>query len=198
MKACLKLMSVIEEYWFNVLLKIVLFLNRVEYGEGVKTVRSVPDFNVNLKNGKIKLGSRITFNNYGEPSTNTKCKLMVGANAEIKIADNVGLNGVIIYAKKRVSIGEYTLIGGGTKVFDTDFHNLDWKERRNPQKMNEARIIPVEIGSDVFIGTNCIICKGVHIGEHSIIAAGSVVVKDIPANEVWGGNPAKFIRKVIG
>lgn len=52
------------------------------------------------------------------------------------------------------------------------------------------------IGDYVFIGTRSIICKGVTIGNHSIIAAGSVIVKDIPSDEVWGGNPARFIRKV--
>ena len=48
----------------------------------------------------------------------------------------------------------------------------------------------------MFIGTSCIIGKGVTIGENSVIAAGSVVVKNVPSNEIWGGNPAKFIRKI--
>lgn len=46
----------------------------------------------------------------------------------------------------------------------------------------------------MFIGTLCIICKGVTIGEKSIIGADSVVTKSIPENQIWGGNPAKFIR----
>ena len=55
---------------------------------------------------------------------------------------------------------------------------------------------PVVIGGNVFIGARCIILKGVTIGENSIIGAGSVVTKSIPANEIWAGNPAKFIRKI--
>lgn len=51
------------------------------------------------------------------------------------------------------------------------------------------------IGDDVFIGTNCIILKGVTIGARSIIAAGSVVTKSIPADCIAGGNPAKIIRR---
>lgn len=47
-----------------------------------------------------------------------------------------------------------------------------------------------------FIGARSIICKGVTIGDHAMIAAGSVVVGDVPANEVWGGNPAKFIKNI--
>ncbi len=46
-----------------------------------------------------------------------------------------------------------------------------------------------------FLGCNSVVCKGVTIGENALIAASSVVTKDIPANEVWGGNPARFIKK---
>ena len=53
---------------------------------------------------------------------------------------------------------------------------------------------PVIIKSHAFIGAHCIICKGVTIGECSMVAAGSVVVKDIPERQLWGGNPAKFIK----
>lgn len=52
---------------------------------------------------------------------------------------------------------------------------------------------PVKIGSNVFIGMNTIILRGVIVGDNVIIGAGSVVTKDIPANEVWAGNPAKKI-----
>lgn len=53
----------------------------------------------------------------------------------------------------------------------------------------------IHIGENVHIGCNTVICKPVTIGANSIIGAGSVVTKDIPANEVWAGNPARFIRK---
>ena len=55
---------------------------------------------------------------------------------------------------------------------------------------------PVVIEDNVFIGARCIILKGVTIGENSVVGAGSVVTKSIPANEIWAGNPAKFIRKI--
>ena len=53
----------------------------------------------------------------------------------------------------------------------------------------------VRIGEHVYLGTNAIITKPVTIGHHSVIGAGSVVTKDIPPCEIWGGVPAKFIRK---
>lgn len=58
------------------------------------------------------------------------------------------------------------------------------------------RNAPITIGDVVFIETRSIICKGVTIDDHAMIAAGSVVVKDVPADEFWGGNPAKFIKKI--
>lgn len=52
------------------------------------------------------------------------------------------------------------------------------------------------ICDNVFIGAKCIILKGVTIGENSVIGAGSVVTKNVPANQIWAGNPAKFIKNV--
>ena len=53
----------------------------------------------------------------------------------------------------------------------------------------------VFIGSDSFIGSGTIICKDVRIGRNCIIGAGSVVTKDIPDNQIWAGNPARFVRE---
>ena len=55
---------------------------------------------------------------------------------------------------------------------------------------------PVEIREGAFVGAHCIILKGVTIGKEAIVGAGSVVTKSIPDGEIWGGNPAKFIRKI--
>lgn len=55
----------------------------------------------------------------------------------------------------------------------------------------------VNIGSWVFVGAHSIICNSVTIGDRAVIAAGSVVTKDIPPGEIWGGVPAKFIKKRI-
>lgn len=53
----------------------------------------------------------------------------------------------------------------------------------------------IVLKKNAYIGCNTIICKPVTIGENAIVGAGSIVTKDIPANEVWAGNPARFIRK---
>ena len=80
---------------------------------------------------------------------------------------------------------------------DTNFHSTNCRHRKDRTlDIANAKSAPVKIDDFVFVGARSIICKGVHIGEHSIISAGSVVVKDVPANEVWGGNPAVKIKAV--
>ncbi|MEC1375469.1 DapH/DapD/GlmU-related protein [Heyndrickxia oleronia] len=56
--------------------------------------------------------------------------------------------------------------------------------------------IPIRIGNDVWIGGSCVILAGVTIGDNSIVAAGSVVTKDVPANTIVAGNPAKILRNI--
>jgi acetyltransferase-like isoleucine patch superfamily enzyme len=84
-------------------------------------------------------------------------------------------------------------VGGGTKIYDTDFHWLEFEKRISEPGGKTA---PVIIKDGAFIGAHCIILKGVSIGEKSIVGAGSVVTKSIPDGEIWAGNPAKFIKRV--
>ena len=84
---------------------------------------------------------------------------------------------------------------GGTFVYTTDFHSLNKDIRKTSDDLKSRKCAPVIIENDVFIGAHCIILKGVTIGEGSIIGAGSVVTKSVPAGEIWAGNPAHFIRK---
>ena len=57
---------------------------------------------------------------------------------------------------------------------------------------------PVTIGHNVWLGGPCIICPGVAIGDNSVVGAGSVVVRDVPANQVAAGNPCRVIKKIAG
>lgn len=85
----------------------------------------------------------------------------------------------------------------GVKVYDTDFHSLDYTKRRTSREdQKNKKMKKVTIEHDAFIGAGCMILKGVTIGACSIVGAGSVVTKSIPANQVWAGNPAKFIRNL--
>ncbi|MBS1603843.1 MAG: acyltransferase, partial [Bacteroidetes bacterium] len=103
--------------------------------------------------------------------------------------------GVSIYCSEQISIGAHVNCGGNVSIWDTDFHPLDYQERRvhNTEKIFSA---PISIGNDVFIGANSIVLKGVSIGDRAIVGAGSVVSRHIPADEIWAGNPIKFIKRI--
>ena len=86
--------------------------------------------------------------------------------------------------------------GGGSILIDTDAHSLDYQTRRNTDVDSRyARSAPIVIEDDVLIGTGCIVLKGVIIGARSVIGAGSVVTKSVPADCIAAGNPCKVIRK---
>ena len=176
--------------------KFLLNVNGINYGNAVRCYNATPALQINRHSGVVSLGKNVMFNSYTDHSWNSKCKLIVLANATLVIGDYSGMNGTMIYCSQKVLIGNHVKIGGGTRISDSNHHSLDYKIRRTPEDSNYAKSAPVIIGDDVFIGANSYIGKGVTIGSRSIVAAGSVVVKSIPADEIWGGNPAKFIKKI--
>ncbi|MFN8416200.1 MAG: acyltransferase [Cytophagaceae bacterium] len=92
--------------------------------------------------------------------------------------------------KGRVTVGDNSLIGSGTKIIDHDHGialGLLMKKQMCP---TEA----ITIGSDVWIGDNVVILKGVTIGDGAVIAAGAVLNKSVGENEIWGGVPARKIK----
>ena len=179
----------------TILFKALLFVNNVEYGCKLRTYGAIPQLRINKKVKNVFFGKNVVFNNYDSVAWFSKCSIWVKEGASLVIGDCSGLSGSLIFASKSITIGKNVKIGGGTKIFDTDFHPLNYEVRR---ASNEGTLsAPIIIDDDVFIGTSCLILKGVHIGTRSIVAAGSVVTKSIPADEIWGGNPAKYIRKII-
>jgi acetyltransferase-like isoleucine patch superfamily enzyme len=89
-----------------------------------------------------------------------------------------------------IRIGARALLGSGVTIYDSDFHDL----RPNRRREGRPRMAPVELGEDVFVGDGVKILKGVSIGAHSVIGAGSVVTSSIPAGVIVAGNPARVIR----
>lgn len=124
----------------------------------------------------------------------TRSSIVVKKGAVLKIGRNFRMSNSAIYCAQQITIGDNVMIGGSCKIWDTDFHPLDPAERlKNPNENYNTR--PISIGDNVFIGANTIVLKGVDIGANVIIGAGSVVTRNIPAGEVWAGNPAKPVGK---
>jgi acetyltransferase-like isoleucine patch superfamily enzyme len=141
------------------------------------------------KNMQIVGGSGYNLAGVSRPFT-----LHIYKNAVLRIGNNNGFSGTSICCSKYIEIGNNNNFGGNVCIWDTDFHAFNFEDRRNGLMGPSKEII---IGDDVFIGANTIILKGVTIGNRSIVGAGSIVTKNIPADEIWGGNPARFIRRVI-
>lgn len=99
---------------------------------------------------------------------------------------------VIITTSGGVKIGDRTLIGYRTQILSAN-HSIPPIGQPFPISGDDYRKIIID--NDVWIGANCIITPGVHIGEGAVIAAGSVVTKDVESNSIVGGVPAKLIRK---
>ena len=117
-------------------------------------------------------------------------------DGRIEIGNNSGLSSAILSSRESIKIGDNVKIGGNVRIFDHDFHTINHLHRRNEiEDKIFVRSSPVIIEDDVFIGTNSIILKGVHIGSRSIVAAGSVVtLKIIPPDSLVAGNPAMIVR----
>lgn len=199
----LKLKRKPQYYIYRILLQIKLyFYNAFNYALlkywGVKIYGSISTngFMKVINMNKIEIGDNTRFiSGYGN-YVGGECKvcLQTGENGNIKIGKNVGISNATIISQSSITIDNDVFIGGGTKIYDNDFHAIQLSERiSNPTFIPSA---PIHIMEGVFIGGHSIILKGVTIGKNSVIGAGSIVTKNIPSNEIWGGAPAKKIRSL--
>ena len=178
----------------NIYNKILLGCRNVKHGHNFKIHGRI--FCVSNSKDGIVIGDDVSINSSRQSNPiggDTKTILFAKGKGKIRIGNDCGMSNVTIFAEESIVIGNHVRIGGGTKIYDTDFHWLDL-QRRISELGGVTK--PVEIKNGVFIGAHCIVLKGVTIGDGSIIGAGSVVTKSVPDGEIWGGNPAKFIRKI--
>ena len=150
--------------------------------------------------GSCIIGNNLAMNNgaKGNPiGCFDRCTFFVDKGARLIIGDNLGISQAALVCHTSITIGNNVKIGGGASIYDTDFHSISPNLRAN-SKTDFAHKIksPVIIEDNVFIGAHSIILKGVTIGANAVIGAGSVVTKSVPANQIWAGNPAKFIRNL--
>lgn len=114
----------------------------------------------------------------------------------------IGIRSMIMCVD-RVEIGAYTAIADNTIICDNNNHPVSpsYRKRMRQTSFDDpmrtwkySDHAPIVIGENCWIGTNVRICKGVTIGNNSIVAACSVVTKDVPANCIVAGNPAKIVK----
>ncbi len=123
------------------------------------------------KGAKVTLGKRVR--------THSGCKIKARKGAILEIGNDVHLNyNCIIVCRKHISVGEGTEFGPGVCIYD---HDHDYKSGLKQQLFKEADI---HIGKNCWIGANTIILRGVNIADDCIIAAGSIITKDVPKNSI--------------
>jgi acetyltransferase-like isoleucine patch superfamily enzyme len=171
----------------------------VEFGEGFYC-ESAQVFKklISEKPGAVIFGNHV--------SVYAGCSFAIAANGRCTVGDFTLLNGAIIMAEDTIDIGSHCLISWGVGIADSDFHPLEPAQRlidsqalapffKNRPPRPKLKTAAVKIGNNVWIGMNAVILKGVTIGDNSVVAAGAVVTKSIPANTIVAGNPAVTVKK---
>lgn len=168
---------------------IYLFYPNVYFGKDVSFI-GIPKIRIKYT-GKIVIGNKCSF--LSKPKSNLiginrPCIITTQAtNAEIIIGNKCKFSGTVIGAFSRVELKENVRCGANTLITDSDWH-LDDPRAGKPS--------PILIRKNVWLGEGVKVLKGVTIGENTVIGAGSVVTKSIPANVVAAGNPCKIIKQI--
>ena len=168
---------------------------------GARDWQVAPSAKVSLRSAFGPLPARVAI---GEGSIVAARLCADRPESEIRIGSRTFIGRSTIICAKGVSIGDDVLISWGCQIVDHDSHALDWADRasdvsdwyKGAKDWSKVPCAPVVIGSRVWIGFNVLVLKGVHIGDGAVVAAGSVVTRDVPANSLVGGNPARVIREL--
>jgi acetyltransferase-like isoleucine patch superfamily enzyme len=149
-----------------------------------------------LGEGAIVLGRDVEFGWPTSTSFHTGyCHVEAAtANSAIEIGDGAQINNNAFIKSEGpgIRIGAGALLGSEVTIYDSDFHDLRPSSRRG----GRPRMAAVELAEDVFVGDRVLILKGVTIGAHSVVGAGSIVTTSIPAGVIAAGNPARVIRTI--
>ena len=150
-----------------------------------------------IRGGRITIGDNFYLssgNGVNPIASNLSADVYVEPGAALTIGNNVEMSSTRLWIHESARIGNNVKIGGCVLITDTDAHPMDYMARRSSNEGTKSA--PVVIEDDVWIGAHCIILKGVTIGARSVIGAGSVVTKSIPADCVAAGNPCRVIKSL--
>ena len=197
-----------------------MFINKIRYNKNV-TLNTDSSFFAPLagtniqfgKNSNIFIRGSLIFNYYKIRFSKKEMNIKLEQDAQIQVLGNFSFfyggdlmvkkgaklilhsgyanRNVEIRCENRIEIGDNVAIANGVVIMDSDFHTIFYDNN----SCNASA--PIYIGNNVWIGVNATILKGVTIGDGAIIASGSVVTKDVPANAIVAGNPARIIKENI-
>jgi len=178
------LLALLNGYWHRI--KFKLALKDVKIGSAFRVYGKM----IVRGPGKVRIGS----NFYVDGLTNNHVCLSVGVpGALIEFGDNCGLNGTVLQCSRHIRVGDWSNIADAY-ITDTPAHTLS----RNRRQLGSIDIsgVPVEIKQNVWVSTKVVILHGVTIGENSVIAACSLIRKDVPPNVMVAGNPQSVIKEI--
>jgi carbonic anhydrase/acetyltransferase-like protein (isoleucine patch superfamily) len=145
--------------------------------------------------GRIVIGDNVRLS--GKPSI--AFGRAGAAPPELVIGDGTFVgHGCGFFVARSVRIGRHCLLAGGALIYDLDGHPLDAADRRAALPTPPEQVAPVALGDDVWVGAGAVILKGVTVGDRAIIAARSVVTRDVPPDCVVAGNPARVVKTLAG
>ena len=160
-----------------------------------------PSSHVSLRDGSqpgdICLGDYVDL--YGALYSQTRGKIVIGNHTRIG-------RGCQLRSLIGITIGDYSIVSANVIIADNGSHpsSVKFRKVRSVMPPNSEMHLwkfaggkPIVIGENVWIGENARICKGVTIGDNSIVGANAVVTKDVPANCIAAGNPARIVRENI-
>ena len=185
-KILFKLWDLADIISIQILFKLILILR----GAKVPFSAKISIFKINWPH-QLSIGQNCIFEN----NLVFKYDSIWRKGSNIIIGDNVFIgHNTEFNISERISIGNDCLIASNCKFID---HDHGFSDVNKPIRLQEPKLSPIIIEDNVWIGTSCIILKGVTIGSGSIIGAGSVVNRNVPPNEIWCGSPASQKKKRV-
>ncbi|MGM4912862.1 acyltransferase [Rhizobium sp. 768_B6_N1_8] len=174
--------------------------------DGTILLGYVLDIRSGKTEGRVKIGSNSVLS----------CRVVLeNAQGHVAIGNDTFIGGSMLICATAIEVGNNVLISWGCTIVDHDSHSLDWRERSKDvadwraglasggltqaAQLKNWDIVekrPIVIRDKAWLGMNVTVLKGVTIGEGAVVAAGSVVTKDVPDWTLVAGNPARQIREL--
>lgn len=134
--------------------------------------------------GTVVIRGQLSVRNYV-----ARCELGAQSGARLEIGERAFINqGASIVASESITIGDDARVGDFVAIYDSNFHSVD--------PHHPVKCAPVHIGDNVWLGRGAVVLPGTTIGDHSVVAAGSVVTGEVSSRVLIAGNPAQVVRQL--